>query len=301
MVCFSTSPLRCRSPRKCPDQRGLRLKIRLTIMAALLLSPRKCPDQRGLRLSCSESSGRTTVGPRKCPDQRGLRHYLLQRTKRTRNVRGNAPIRGDYDRQCDGTGAAPAASEEMPRSEGITTNSPKSVSSFMSSSEEMPRSEGITTGTNSLLHLLIQASEEMPRSEGITTPGACIPAFAAQVRGNAPIRGDYDRVLPRFGQHLFAGSEEMPRSEGITTYLSVFAYDRHCVRPRKCPDQRGLRLLIASGPRRFGHVGPRKCPDQRGLRLFGAFSCMDRMSPRKCPDQRGLRLTFLNICFAILI
>ena len=61
-------------------------------------------------------------------------------------------------------------------------------------------------------------------------------------------------------------SEEMPRSEGITT-------------PR-CRDANGIPMR------------PRKCPDQRGLRhktyTFNADILL--MSPRKCPDQRGLRL-----------
>ena len=61
-------------------------------------------------------------------------------------------------------------------------------------SEEMPRSEGITTMQISLKRCTRGLkSEEMPRSEGITTISA--PSFitrASGIRGNAPIRGDYD-------------------------------------------------------------------------------------------------------------
>ena len=116
---------------------------------------------------------------------------------------------------------SPNKSEEMPRSEGITTNdlvivpfcvfSPRkcpdqrglrrtyrvSRDSLETRSEEMPRSEGITTKN----HLeskswTMQESEEMPRSEGITTPSRQhgITVYG-KVRGNAPIRGDYDNGI----------------------------------------------------------------------------------------------------------
>ena len=66
-------------------------------------------------------------------------------------------------------------------------------------SEEMPRSEGITTKERRI-HFIHPShkSEEMPRSEGITTLNAGLPHRVRQdVRGNAPIRGDYDTVARR--------------------------------------------------------------------------------------------------------
>ena len=86
-------------------------------------------------------------------------------------------------------------------------------------------------------------SEEMPRSEGITTQSHGV------------------RQKP-----YSSSSEEMPRSEGITTYEFVH-------------------------PFKFGHQDPRKCPDQRGLRLDAFVYFFNSLfDPRKCPDQRGLRL-----------
>ncbi len=108
------------------------------------------------------------------------------------------------------------------------------------------------------------------------------------IRGNAPIRGDYDfQVL--FADTGDIQSEEMPRSEGITTSLQQSSQlsSQH---PRKCPDQRGLRrpaLPSSQSPNFY----PRKCPDQRGLRHRGNGTYLRvRDDPRKCPDQRGLRL-----------
>ena len=136
-------------------------------------------------------------------------------------IRGNAPIRGDYDGS-ESAGTEPAAT-----------------------SEEMPRSEGITTRyVFALSRLSLDISEEMPRSEGITTAmwglwGLWVPF----IRGNAPIRGDYDFSLRGIVPIYLVESEEMPRSEGITTPAPS---DRQSVTPdpRKCPDQRGLRLMI---------------------------------------------------------
>ena len=112
----------------------------------------------------------------------------------------------------------------------------------------------------------------------------------ATVRGNAPIRGDYDRRRTERIRHAISGprkcpdqrglrlqqsgcvtsppipSEEMPRSEGITTYR-IPSPSSLADSPRKCPDQRGLRPDDLPD-RPDGSVSPRKCPDQRGLRPF---------------------------------
>ena len=84
----------------------------------------------------------------------------------------------------------------------------------------MPRSEGITTVATQQRAGAITKSEEMPRSEGITTGWAFLKErWKYRVRGNAPIRGDYDSDRPLPARPFWPRSEEMPRSEGITTLL----------------------------------------------------------------------------------
>ena len=109
-------------PRKCPDQRGLRRHQAGKVIGKVVeseemprsegittatgdgsnyysyIGPRKCPDQRGLRLDDLVRRLACGLCPRKCPDQRGLRRSARVSTEPTGN-----------------------RSEEMPRSEGITT------------------------------------------------------------------------------------------------------------------------------------------------------------------------------------
>ena len=81
----------------------------------------------------------------------------------------------------------------------------------------------------------------MPRSEGITTRNSCREmGTGISVRGNAPIRGDYDGSFLRKGD--------------------VESYVRGNAPIRGDYDKRG-RI-----PTTMRNACPRKCPDQRGLR-----------------------------------
>ena len=87
-------------PRKCPDQRGLRREGQ-TIRRKMFCGPRKCPDQRGLRLILDGDRGRFNVSE-EMPRSEGITTTLYSSpsvTARMNHVRGNAPIRGDYDQK----------------------------------------------------------------------------------------------------------------------------------------------------------------------------------------------------------
>ncbi len=84
------------NPRKCPDQRGLRPFLPLNQRLENSY-PRKCPDQRGLRRRSKPKVSQMRMDPRKCPDQRGLRRARHTLPLADISIRGNAPIRGDYD------------------------------------------------------------------------------------------------------------------------------------------------------------------------------------------------------------
>ncbi len=67
-----------------------------------------------------------------------------------------------------------------------------------------------------------------------------------------------------FGIQPDAESEGLPRFEGIETSLSS-CLTNVGVRPKACPDLRGLRLVCSLD--KCGTVfGPKACPDLRGLR-----------------------------------
>ena len=179
-----------------PRSEGITTPFCLLCRISVLVCPRKCPDQRGLRLlSVLPRLHNGTV--RGNAPIRGDYDFLPTSVRwRPEWVRGNAPIRGDYDM----ASAIAAAilrdvSEEMPRSEGITTlililcSSACQQSPRKCPDQRGLRPEYMMTKTIALSIL----SEEMPRSEGITTWIVALDdGTEVCVRGNAPIRGDYD-------------------------------------------------------------------------------------------------------------
>ncbi len=88
---------------------------------------------------------------------------------------------------------------------------------------------------------------------------------------------------------MFFLSEGLPRFEGIETRLFAQILWRSSIRPKACPDLRGLRPERSSVDE--VHVdGPKACPDLRGLR---PPKCQpyahNHHGPKACPDLRGLR------------